>query len=188
MKKIDISLLVTPKMVTDAQDNEKKALTGHIGTHFDVMNKKFPLDYTELRGIVFDISAQGQGETTSADIDLSLVGEGMFVAFHSGFIEQVGYGGAIYFKEHPTLSMELIEELLRRHVSIIGIDFAGVRRGHEHTPTDQLCADHGTFIIENLCHLAEVLEGHPHALFHAHTYPMNFSDMTGLPCRVTADV
>lgn len=36
---IDITLKITPKMVTDAQGNEKKALVGHLGTHFDVMNK-----------------------------------------------------------------------------------------------------------------------------------------------------
>lgn len=37
---IDITLKITPKMVTDAQGNEKKALVGHLGTHFDVMNKE----------------------------------------------------------------------------------------------------------------------------------------------------
>ena len=45
--KIDVTLKITPKMVTDAQGNEKKALVGHLGTHFDVMNKEFPLEYTE---------------------------------------------------------------------------------------------------------------------------------------------
>ena len=54
--KIDITLKITPKMVTDAQCNEKKALVGHLGTHFDVMNKEFPLEYTERKGIVFDVS------------------------------------------------------------------------------------------------------------------------------------
>ena len=43
--KIDITLKITPKMVTDAQGNEKKALVGHLGTHFDVMNKEFPFFY-----------------------------------------------------------------------------------------------------------------------------------------------
>jgi len=41
---IDITLKITPKMVSDAQGNEKKALVGHLGTHFDVMNKEFPLE------------------------------------------------------------------------------------------------------------------------------------------------
>ena len=44
--KIDITLKVTPQMVTAAQDNQKKAFVGHLGTHFDVMNHEFPLEYT----------------------------------------------------------------------------------------------------------------------------------------------
>lgn len=74
-----------------------------------------------------------------------------------------------------------------RHISIIGIDFAGVRRGKEHTSKDQYCADKGVFIIENLCHLGQLLVGdEKSAEFIANTYPMNFVEMTGLPCRVIA--
>ena len=43
-------------MVKIASENEIKVLFGHIGTHFDVMNKTFPLNYTRRKGIVFDIS------------------------------------------------------------------------------------------------------------------------------------
>ena len=30
---IDVTLKITPKMVKDAQGNEKKSLVGHLGTH-----------------------------------------------------------------------------------------------------------------------------------------------------------
>ena len=50
---IDITTKVTPKIALDAQRNEKKALVGHIGTHFDVMNKEFPLNYVERDGVRF---------------------------------------------------------------------------------------------------------------------------------------
>lgn len=69
---------------------------------------------------------------------------------------------------------------------MIGIDFAGVRRGKEHTPKDQYCADRGTFIIENLCNLKNLAQQTEY--FTANTYPMNYADMTGLPCRVVAEV
>lgn len=36
--KIDVTLEITPKMVQDAQGHDKKSLSGHLGTHFDVMN------------------------------------------------------------------------------------------------------------------------------------------------------
>lgn len=182
---IDLTLPITPKMTKDAQGNEKKALAGHLGTHFDVMDQTFSLDYTRRVAIVFDVSAVHGRDIEIHDIDLELVHPDMFVAFHSGFIERVPYGSTSYFSSHPQLSFALIEALLDRKVSIIGIDFAGVRRGSEHTPTDQRCADHQVFIIENLVNLEQLPSS---ATCVIHTYPMNFLKMTGLPCRVVAEV
>ena len=68
--KIDITLRITPKMVTDAQGNEKKTLVGHLGTHFDVMNKEFPLEYTERKGIIFDVSRVKNRDIDIVDIDM----------------------------------------------------------------------------------------------------------------------
>ena len=48
---------------------------------------------------------------------------------------------------------------------------------------DQHCADNGVFIVENLFNLKAVL-----GRCVINTYPMNFSDMTGLPCRVIAEL
>ena len=85
--KIDITLKITPKMVTDAQGNEKKTLVGHLGTHFDVMNKEFPLEYTERNGIVFDVRTVTDRDIDVKDIDIDKVSTDMFVAFYTGFIE-----------------------------------------------------------------------------------------------------
>lgn len=185
-EQIDITLPITPKMVTDAQGNEKKALTGHLGTHFDVMDKVFPLEYTERKAILFDVSHINGRDIDIADIDTEEIGENMFVAFYSGYIETEGYGGKSYFKDHPQLSNRLIDVLLAKKISILGVDFAGIRRGAEHTPKDQYCADRGVFVIENLCNLQQVLE--KNCKFTAHTYPMNYVGMTGIPCRVIAQV
>lgn len=182
---VDITLKITPKMATDAQGNEKKSLVGHLGTHFDVMNKEFPLDYTKRKGIVFDVSFAADREIDCNDIDMGKICADMFVIFRTGFIDKVGYGNKIYFTEHPQLSDELIERLLEKNVSIIGVDFAGVRRGKEHTVKDQHCADHGTFIIENLCNLQELPVSEE---FMIYTFPMNYAEMTGLPCRVVAEL
>ena len=147
---IDITLKVSPKMSKDARGNEKKALTGHLGTHFDVMDKEFPLGYIRRRGIVFDVGKVSNRDIGCNDVDLSRVEKDMFVAFHTGYIERVAYGSEAYFSLHPQLSDELIECMLEKQISIIGIDFAGVRRGKEHTPKDQYCAERDVFIIENL--------------------------------------
>lgn len=181
--KIDVTLEVTPKMVSDAQGNEKKAFTEHLGTHFDVMDKEFPLEYTQRKGVVFDVSGIRDRDIGVLDVDLEKVPADSFVMFYSGFIEEEGYGSARYFKEHPQLSDELIEKLVGLHISLIGVDFAGIRRGREHPVKDQYCADHGVFVIENMCHLKALL-GKDVMM---NTYPMRFKGMTGLPCRVVAE-
>lgn len=183
---IDMTLKITRSMLTDALQARNQALIGHIGTHFDVMNKEFPLSYTERDGIVFDVRHISGRDIDTQDIDLNTVEKDMFVAFCTGFLETEGYGGHKYFTEHPQLSVALIDALLEKGVSIIGLDFAGVRRTPEHIPTDQLCADQGVFIIENLCNLKDILQ--LGGRFTACTYPLNCAEMTGLPCRVIAKV
>ena len=180
---IDLTLKITPQMAKDAQGNEKKALVGHLGTHFDVMDKEFPLEYTERRGIAFDVSGVKGREIDIPDIDADKIQKEMFVAFYTGFVEEQGYGGEVYFKEHPQLSNGLIDFLLDREISIIGVDFAGIRRGREHTQKDQACADRGVFVVENLCNLKSIVGLENYSVY---TYPMNYAGMTGLPCRVIA--
>ena len=183
---IDLTLKVTPQILDAAGKNDKKAFLGHIGTHFDAMMLEFPLAYTERRGLIFDVSNQLDREIDLDEQDFSLIKKDMFVGFFTGFIEREGYGSEKYFKEHPQLSMRLIYALVERGVSIIGIDFAGVRRGEEHTPVDQFCADQGVFIVENLCNLQAVLD-RGKISFIARTCPVNYSDLNGLPCRVVAE-
>lgn len=183
---IDITLKITREMLLDAKTNEKPELLGHLGTHFDVMDKVFPLQYMRRDGIVFDVSAVGDRDIDLSDIDISKVERDMFVIFYTGFADTQPYGSERYFKSHPQLSNELIDTLVKKGVSIIALDFAGVRRGKEHIPTDKRCADSGVFIIENLCNLKALVECDSD--FIVNTYPMNFSGTTGLPCRVVAQL
>ena len=185
---IDLTLLVTQEMIENAHQNEQKSFSGHLGTHFDVMNKEFPLEYLKRRGVVFDVGAVTDRDISVQDIDFSLVEKDMFVAFATGFIENVGYGSKQYFSQHPQLADELIDTLVSRGVSIIGVDFAGMRRPPEHTPKDQYCADRGVFVVENLCNLRALLRGNPSAAFIANTYPLKYAEMSGLPCRVVAEL
>lgn len=183
---LDITLEVTPEIRHAAPEKDDRSLVGHLGTHFDVMNKEFPLEYTRRDGIVFDVSAIRGRDIDLGDVAMDKVQEGQFVAFYTGRIEEEPYGTKSYFADHPQLSAELIEVLLERGVSIIGIDCSGIRRGAEHTPMDQHCADHGVFVVENLCGLQALVAAGGE--FIAHTYPVRYRGMTGLPCRVLAEV
>lgn len=183
---VDITLKVTPDMIKDVPGSVNKSLAGHVGTHFDVMNKEFPLEYTRRKGIVFDVSSIRDADICPEDISMEDVEEGMFVAFYTGFLAEAGYGSTPYFKNHPQLSQALIDGLLEKGVSIIGVDCAGIRRGAEHVPADQRCADKGTFVIENLCDLQELVSRG--GRFTANTYPLRYAGITGLPCRVVAEI
>ena len=184
--KLDITLPVTPEMLGTAWDNTAKSLVGHLGTHFDVMDKEFPLEYTTCPGVVFDVSGIKDRQIDVTDIRLDSVEKGMFVAFYTGFVHTTPYGTPRYFKTHPQLSQSLIDVLLDKEIAIIGVDCAGIRRTPEHVPADQRCADRGVFVIENLWDLPQVLE--KGGRFTAHTYPLRISGTTGIPCRVIAEI
>jgi len=182
---VDITVKITPQMTRDAQGLEKKALAGHLGTHFDCMNKSFPLHYCKLPGVVYDVKdIFNTREIGVKDVDLSLVHKGCFVAFYTGWSDTYGYGTREYATDHPHLTHELIQQLVQKGAYIIGVDFVGVRRHQEHTPADRYCADRGTFIIENLTGLG-ALAGKS---FTAYTFPMNYEGMSGIPCRVLAEL
>jgi len=178
----DLTLPLDKEAMNKAFNNVSKAFSGHLGTHFDVMDKEFPLDYSVLPGVFFNVS--GREEIRLADIDETLIKEGMFVGFYTGHIEKYGYGTPEYSHNHPYLSMELIDFLLGRRARIIGVDLPGVRRGKEHTPCDQHCADKGVFIIENMCGLKDVCD----KKVTVYTFPLSLKGSSGLPCRVIADI
>lgn len=183
---IDLSYKVTKKDYQNAFQNEKNASFGHIGTHFDAMGKEFPLHFVRRTGIVFDV--RNKMEIGISDVSFSLVEKDQFVLFNTGFIESKGYATDEYIHHHPELSDSLIEALIEKGVSIIGIDCAGIKNAEAHSYYDRLCADHGTFVVENLCNLQTLYQlalGNPMIV---HTYPINFGGISGLLCRVVAEI
>lgn len=183
---IDLTLPITAQMRSDYSARQDALLAGHLGTHFDVMDKVFPLDYLSRKAVIFDVSGVSGRDIGLADIDIDKVQKNMFVAFYSAQSERYAYGRPQYREDHPQLSYELIDALLDRKISLIGIDFPGIRRHEQHTPADQYCADRGVFIIENLCDLKKIVEAGGECIIN--TYPLNHLGLSGLPCRVVAQL
>ena len=190
--KIDLTYQLSQELLNDfitTASDKTFSKFGHFGTHFDLMDKTFPLDYCERNGIAFDVSHICNRDIEAADIEMASISEKDFVLLYTGMIERFPYGSKEYFTKQPQLSQDLINALIVKKVSLIGIDMGGVRRGAEHALADQLCADHGVYIIENLINLESICcITNEKKNFIVHTYPLNLSGYTGLPSRVIAEI
>ena len=187
MKKIDLTVKVNKSAWREIFKAEKMSALGHMGTHFDAMNREFSLENTQRCGKIIDVCAIRNRDINIEDVASAKINKNDFIIFHTGFLKEKGYGTPEYFKNHPQLAMALIRQLIDMKISLIGLDAAGVRRGDEHTKTDQYCADNGVFIIENLANLDLLLSAVGKNPFTVYTFPLNFEGMTGLPCRVIAE-
>lgn len=191
--KIDLTLEISKCLLSS---NLKKAINedkafgaiGHIGTHFDIMDKEFPLDYINISGKIFNVSHIRNSEISLKDIDLNEIKENHFVIFYTGYLKDMGYGTAEYLTDHPELSKELIDYLISRKVSLIGIDAPGVKKGSEHRYIDQYCADRDVFIVENINNLDLLWAEAKNNSFTMYTFPLNIKGTTGLTSRVIAEL
>lgn len=185
---IDVTIKMTSQMVQAVIRNAAHCFPGHIGTHFDTTIKEFPLEYLERQGVVFDVSNVKDREIGISDIDISLVSKGMFVAFCSNYSNIVEYGSYEYFNKSPEVSFELIHELLKKDVCIVGLDFGRTNKGKFKKVLNHFSKEKEIFIIENLCNLKSILNGKKAAYFKASTFPMHYEGFTGNPCRVIAKI
>lgn len=178
---IDITLEIT-KEIINKNNLEYKQLLNHFATHYDIMDKTFPLDYIKRDGIIFN--KIGQKEINLTSDELNKIKENSFVLFNTGFISDVGYFSKEYSSFQPELKTSLIYKLIEKKVSIIGLDFKGVKKGSEHVKFDKICADKNIFIVENLTNLDKVSKFED---FIVYTFPLNYTFLTGVPCRVIVE-
>ncbi len=188
MSLIDLTVEVKREKWEKIFANEKMTAFGHLGTHFDGMNITFDLANCKRPGVVLDVSTVTGRDIKIDDIDTDRIAAGLFVLFYTGFSDTEEYGTEHYFTKHPQLSHRLIQCLLDKQVAMIGIDAAGIRRGEEHTPTDQVCADRGVFVVENIADLSSLISAAGNKPFTVYTFPVKFEGMSGLPCRIVAEV
>ncbi len=192
--KLDLSLsvereLIEQIVVSIPQDGaEKLDKSGHVGTHFDGVYQEFSLKNIITQGKLFDIRSIQGGEVLLKDVDVRDVQENDFVMFYSGILKKHGYATKEYFATYIELSDELINYLIDKKVSFIGVDMAGAKNPQGHERIDRHCAERGVFIIENLDHLDLLLKESKGGAFTVYTFPVNWHGFSGLPCRVVVEI
>lgn len=185
---IDLTLPLSVAQISGGEDYVRKIVdAGHAGTHFDVMDKVFPLESFRTTGKVVDISHIRDREVEIEDIAAVNIEPGDIIIFYSGWIDDLGYDTRHdYVYKSAELSDAVVEYVVARGVRLIGVDAAGVQKPKKHAAVDQYCADRGVFIIENLNNVKKLLE--IDSPFTVYTAPIHRTDLTGLPCRVIAEI
>jgi kynurenine formamidase len=183
---IDLSLPIDANQLASKKEYKVFIEAGHAGTHFDVVNKTFPLESFRTRGRVVDISHIREREVEVSDLAGTTVEKGDCVIFYTGYIDELGYNSEPYMHRSAELADETVNYLLDRGIRLIGVDAAGVQKFSKHAAVDQYCADRGVFIVENLNNVKKLLEHSP-SPFIVYTAPLARTDLTGLPCRVLAE-
>lgn len=160
---------------------------GHIGTHFDTMNKEFTLENIKRSAIIIDIRHIKNREIGIQDIKVDIQ-KNDFVIFKTNIIKEYTYGTKEYLSRSAELSDELLDYLIERKISLIGVDAAGVQKVEKHPRADKYLAENDIFVIENLCNLDIVQEKIKKDLT-IYCFPLNLEvgETTGLPCRVVAE-
>lgn len=185
----DLTISVENTMIDEylSKQENKILAQGHIGTHLDIYNKsKIPLEYFKRRGIILDAYDIAERK----EIGLEVLGDGEikpgdFVLIRTGRIERYSYGTREYFLNHPVLSLELIDYLIDKRISFIGIDCPGIRsNGIEHQNADKYCEENGVYVVENIINLDELLD----RKFTVYTMWIDDVNATGLRCRLLAEI
>ena len=160
---------------------------GHLGTHFDVMNQEFPLECVKRVGRLLDITSIKNREVGLGDLQTS-VEKDEFVIFRTDYAAEIGYGGPNYNFKSAELSDDVVTYLLERGVSLIGVDAASIQRPAKHRQVDERCAAQSVFVVENLCNLDALAKAAAGRSFTLYCAPLKFRGLTGIPCRVVAEV
>lgn len=185
---LDLTLELDPRKLTIGDDMLKPHMeSGHLGTHFDVVDKKFPLESFRTRGKLVDISHIRDREVEISDLDGHVIEEGDMVIFHTGYLDELTYASRLYAHRSAELSDETVRFLVDRKIRLIGVDATGVQKPKKHVAVDRFCADRGVFIVENLSNVGKLKALSPKS-FTVFTLPLNRPDLSGLPCRVIAEI
>ncbi len=156
----EMSLTQTKHLEADGFVNHELTINMHTGTHIDgpmhltrsgLHLSDIPLDSFVGNGIVLDVSGMQTIEYREAYEDV--INEGSIVILYTGHSQY--FGQELYFEQHPVLSKELAELLVRKKIKMIGLDTPSP----DQYPFDihKLLFENGILIAENLTNLEPLL-------------------------------
>ncbi|MNO87466.1 Kynurenine formamidase [compost metagenome] len=123
----EMELIQTQTLETDGYCNHQLTINMHTGTHIDgpmhlssseLFISDFPLDSFVGKGTLLNVSGMNQIEYK--DEYEHLISEGTILILYTG--HSIYFGQEKYFTEHPTLTKEFAELVVRKKIKLIGMD------------------------------------------------------------------
>ena len=149
----------------------------HVGTHIDIpmhlIDDETPIKDYKIesfigRGVMLDV--RGDDVIKMKSEYENIVQEQDIVLLYTDFDKN--YGNPSYFTDHPTISSDLVEFFVLKHIKILGIDMPSP----DHPPflIHKALLQNGIFLLENLTNLNSLLNF------------QNF-EVIALPIKITAE-
>lgn len=133
----------------------------HVGTHIDGpghltrsdrLMSQMPVERFFAKGVIVD--ARNKDVIDVSLLDGISIDKDSIVLIYTGW--DARFGTAEYFNKHPIIAQGFAQELVKRHVNMVGIDFFSP----DTYPfaVHQIFFEHDILIIENLTNLGQLLD------------------------------
>ncbi len=184
---LEVELENDKKLSQDGYVNHNLKIGMHAGTHLDLpahmLNdqrdiSEIPLTYLNGRALLFN--AVGKKVISVKKEYTELIEKGDIVIIYTGFAEK--YGTKEYYTEHPVISEELAELLIKKEIKILGFDLPSPDRSP--FKIHQKLFKNNIFILENLCNLDQLPELKSFKVF---IFPLKIK-AEAAPCRAAAEI
>ena len=159
-------------------------VSAHTATHVDLVFAGRQMDPERMigNGKLIDVSQLPGSEILLADVEHQVdLERGDFVFFRTDWSR---FAGTEHYRDHPELSLEVLEWLIAKEVNAVGIDALGLAQGRGHGEHDRLLARHDILVIENLANLSAIPQNH----FKVYCFPLKIDNTDAIPARVVVEI
>ncbi|HXX05196.1 MAG TPA: cyclase family protein [Candidatus Bathyarchaeia archaeon] len=180
---------------SDGYNLELIFLSSHTGTHLDapyhfvergVGIDKIPLSKLIINAVICRVKKRPNESITQRDIvDFETrngtINPNMAVVFETGWSKNLAKKD--YFTKNPGLSSSAARYLLKKKISLVGVDSPSIDMGKDSKfLVHHILLKGGILILENLCNLDKI----PKSRFRLIVLPLKLKDATGSPVRAVA--
>ncbi|MFN2340555.1 MAG: cyclase family protein [Halanaerobium sp.] len=184
---LEVKLINDKKILRDGYCNHNLKMGMHTGTHLDLpahmledVKNAADISLADICGRAKIIYAGKKEEIKVEPEYQKMIEKNDIVIIYTGMDKE--YGNQEYYNQHPVISTEMADLLIKREVKLLGFDMPSP----DYSPfkIHQKLFENDIFILENLCNLEKLLGFKSFKLF---VFPLKVR-AEAAPCRVAAEI